>query len=124
MNPTRILISAALLLGSGAATAQSATDAQCLLLSNAFANNDKDPKAQKIAEASIYFYLGRIRDGATTADLKTMLDQQAKSIPQATAGNLMNGCAKAVQEKLQLVESLSPAAKAAAKAPPKKPQGR
>ena len=125
MKATRVLIGAALLLSSGAATAQSVTDAQCLLLSNAFANGAKDPKAQKVAEASIYFYLGRIRDGATAADLKTILDEQAKAIPEATSGNLMNGCVKTVQDKLKLVESLAPPAAAApAKEPPKKPQGR
>ena len=42
--------------------AQSANDLQCLLVSNAFAKNATDANQQKAAEASLYFYLGRVSD--------------------------------------------------------------
>jgi hypothetical protein len=108
MNATRILIAAALLAGGGAASAQSATDAQCLLLSNAFAQQAKEPQDQKAAEVAIYFYLGRIGNQETAAQLKTLLDAQTKTITQTNAGTLMDACMKNVQSRMQLVQSLSP----------------
>src|SRR6185369_1581150 len=42
-----IALATALLTMSGAAAAQSASDAQCLILSNAFATGTKDPQQQK-----------------------------------------------------------------------------
>ena len=102
---------------SGAAAAQSATDIQCIILSNAFAKDAKDANAQKLAEASLYFYLGRVSDSATATQLKTQLEQQSKTLSDATAGNLMNGCVKTIQTKVQMLQSLAPP-------PPKKPEGR
>jgi hypothetical protein len=116
MNATRTFIAAALLVSSGAAGAQSASDAQCFILSNAFAAQAKEADAQKAAEASIYFYLGRIRDGATGTQLKSLFDAQAKTITQANASTLLNACIKNVQEKQQLVQSIAP--KAQQPAPP------
>jgi hypothetical protein len=108
MTATRILIAAALVMSGGAATAQSATDAQCFILSNAFAAQAKEADAQKAAEASIYFYLGRIRDGATGTQLKTLFDAQAKTINDKNASTLLNACIKNVQDKQQLVQSIAP----------------
>lgn len=107
MKSLKIAIAAALVTASGAAAAQTATDAQCLLLSNAFAKDAKDPKAQKAAEASVYFYLGRISQQETAAQLKTVLDQASKSITQANAGTLMDGCVKTLQGRLDLVQSIA-----------------
>jgi hypothetical protein len=42
------------------ASAQVGDDVKCLLASNLFANAAKDPKARASAEASRFFYLGRI----------------------------------------------------------------
>lgn len=115
MKPTLIAIAAASLMSSGVAEAQSATDAQCLLLSNAFAAQSKDANAQKTAEASLYFYLGRIRDQSTAAQLKPLFDAQAKTITQANAGTLMDACVKKLQDNLQLIHSLAQPPKAPAK---------
>ena len=107
MKVLKIALAAGLIAGSGAAVAQTATDAQCLLLSNAFAKDAKDAQAQKAAEASVYFYLGRIREQETAAQLKAQLDAASKSITQANAGTLMDGCVKALQGKLDLVQSVA-----------------
>lgn len=107
-------IAGSLLSVSGAAAAQSATDAQCAILSSVFAQNSKEPRAEKIANASLYYYVGRLSVSNSTAQLKTLLDQQAKTIPDAKAAEMMNGCAKTFQA---VVQSLSPE-------PPKKPEGR
>ena len=113
MNATRILIAAALLTSSGAAAAQSATDAQCFILSNAFAAQAKDANAKDAAHASVFFYLGRIREGATGPQLKALFDAQAKTITQANAGSLLDACIKTVQTKQELIQSISPQAKPA-----------
>jgi hypothetical protein len=117
MTLMRIMLAAALLTASGAAAAQTATDAGCFLLSNAFARNAKDANTQKAAEAAVYFYLGRIGSQATAAQLKALFDSQAKTITDATAPAMMNACVKELQSKADLVQSLAP--KPAAQ-PPKK----
>jgi len=107
---------AALLLTGAAASAQSASDARCILLANAYAKDAKDANAQKLAEAAFYFYLGRIGGQATGPQLKSLLDQQGKTITEAAAGGLMNNCIKDFQSKVQLIQSLS----TPPPAPPKK----
>ena len=42
MKTLRIALASALLLTGGAATAESASDAQCIIVSNAFASQSKD----------------------------------------------------------------------------------
>ena len=122
MKLTRLAIAASLLMTGGAAAAQSATDAGCLLVSNAFAQNAKDANAQKAAMAASYFYLGRIGPQATAAQLRALFESQAKTITETTAGNMMNACVDEIQAKTKLVESLSPPAPPAQQKP--KPQGR
>ena len=63
MNFIRIALAGTLLLAGTAATAQTVNDAQCIILSNVFAKESKEPQQQKAAEAAVYFYLGRVRDG-------------------------------------------------------------
>jgi hypothetical protein len=114
MKIIRILAAtAALFVTTGAAAAPSANDARCVVLSNVYASDATDPKAQKVAEASFYFYLGRIGP-ATAAEIKTMFEQQGKTITDATAGGLMDGCVKEFQARLQLIQSLG--------SPPRVPQ--
>jgi hypothetical protein len=105
---TRIAIAAALLTTSGAAAAQTATDASCFLLSNVFARSSSDAGAKKAAEAASYFYLGRIGSQATAAQLKALFDKQAGTITDATAPTMMAACIKELQSKAQLVQSLAP----------------
>ena len=113
MKALSILTATALLATGGAAAAQTASDAQCIVVSNVFAGQAKDANAKKIAEASVYFYLGRISNQMTAAQLKTLLDAQAKTLTQANAGPTMGKCAAAIQAKVEMLKSLSAAAKPA-----------
>ena len=117
MKAIQVALAAALLASSAAAAAQTATDAQCLIVSNAFSRGAKDADAQKAAEATLYFYLGRIGESATPAQLGTLLREQARTITEANVGDVMNACAKGLQDKIQMLESIS-------EQPPKKPEGR
>lgn len=119
MKTVSIALAAALLMTSGTAAAQSAGDAQCLILSNAFAKSAKDDTQKKAAEAAMYFYLGRISEGASGPQLKALLEAQGKTISQANAATTMNGCVKALESKISLVESVSTPPQAPA-APKKK----
>ena len=110
MKAIKILFATGLLVTGGAAAAQTASDAQCILVSNAFANGTKDANQQKAAEASLYFYLGRISNQMTATQLKALLDQQAKTLTEQTAGATMNKCVQAIQTKVQLLQSLSKSA--------------
>lgn len=119
MKATQLALAASLLASGTAAAAQTATEARCIILSNAFAKQAKDADAQKLAEASLYFYLGRIAGQPTTAQMKAVMDQQAKTITRANAGPLMRDCALPVQSKVALLESLNGPPEQAA-TPPKK----
>ena len=110
MKVIKILLATGLLVTGGAATAQTASDAQCILVSNAFASGSKDANQQKTAEASLYFYLGRIGNQMTGTQLKALLDQQAKTLTDQNAGATMTKCVQAIQTKVQLLQSLSKAA--------------
>lgn len=122
MKFIHIAIAGALLLSSGAAVAQNAADAGCVVVSDFFSKNAKDATQQDIAKLSIYFYLGRLSEHATAAQIKTLLDAQSKTVTDSTAGPMMTSCAKTV---VTLVQSLSPPPPAAPATPPKKkPEGR
>lgn len=124
MHATRFFIAAALLMSGTAAAAQSASDAQCFILSNLFAAQSKDAQQQKAAEASLYFYLGRIGSNATATQVKTLFDAQAKTITETNAATLMNGCIKTLQGRMQLIQSLNPPAPATDTKPQQQPPGR
>ena len=130
MKITRFVLAAALLASGTAAAAQSATDARCILLANAFGGQSKDASQQKIAEATLYFYLGRINGQPSRAQMKAVMDQQGKTITDANAGTLMGDCVKPVSAKIQLLQSLAPPPPAATAPaapqvkPPAQPQGR
>ena len=122
MKTIRFALAATALLSlSSAATAQSATDARCVILSNVFAKQAKDDDARKLAEASMYFYLGRIGH-ATSAQVKAQFDQQSKTITDTNAGGLMADCVKGFQSELQLVQGL--AGQAVAPSTATKPPGK
>ena len=126
MKALNIALAGALLATGGAASAQSTTDVQCIVVANAFASQAKDANAQKVAEAAVFFYLGRIGN-LTSAQLKAQLDAQTRTLNQQNAGPTMQKCAAGVQTKVQLLQSAAPAAPAAAAKPaPAKPnpQGR
>lgn len=125
MKTLPLALAAAALLGtSGAAVAQGATDARCVILSNVFAKAAKDPQAQKMAEASMYFYLGRM-GSASSAQLKSMFDAQSKTITDANAGTLMGECVKALQSEMQQIQTIAGQSQPAARPAPKStPSGR
>lgn len=122
MKALRIALATAFLATGGAAAAQTASDAQCIVVSNAFAAQAKDPKAQKIAEASMYFYLGRISNTMTAPQLKALLDAQTKTLNQQNAGPTMTKCAAAIQAKVDMLETAGGAKPATAE--PAQPPGR
>ena len=125
MKALTIALATALLASGGAASAQSASDAQCIVLSNAYAGQAKDAKAKEIAEAALYFYLGRVGSQTTVAQLKAQLDAQAKTITQANDGPAMGKCADAIQVKVNMLKSLGgPAPAKPAQPKPAQPAGR
>lgn len=114
---------AAALAWGTAATAQSSSDARCIVLSSVFSRTGKDAQAKQLAEASMYFYLGRVSPSATPAQLKALLDQQAATITDANNGQLMGECVKKFTTELTLLQSIGGPAKPAA-TKPRQPQGR
>ena len=128
MKALSIALAGALLATASAASAQTAADAQCIVVSNVFAGQAKDPQAQKMAEASLYFYLGRISSQITSAQLKALLDAQMKTLTKENAGAAMDKCTAAIQAKITMLQSLGGPPKAATTpakpVPGKAPPGR
>ena len=83
------------------------TTAGCLLVSNAFANSATDEQNRKIAQASVYFFMGRVENGTTAAQLKAAFAEQERVINNANATEVMNACLKLVQAKSELLQSVS-----------------
>lgn len=83
------------------------TAAGCLVVSNAFAKTLIDDKSRRTAQAALYFFLGRIDDRITAAQLKGTLEEQARLINNSNAPELMNSCLKLVQARAQLLLSIS-----------------
>ena len=83
------------------------TTAGCLLVSNAFANSATDDKDKTLAKASLYFFMGRVENGTTAAQLKAAFAQQEKLINNANAAEVMNACLKLVQAKSDLLQSVA-----------------
>lgn len=124
MKALNLALAAALLTTGGAASAQSPTDVQCIVVANAFAGQAKEANAQKVAEAAVFFYLGRVGN-LTSAQLKAQIDAQTKTLNNQNAGPTMQKCAAGVQSKVELLQSAAPAAPAAKPAAAKpSPQGR
>lgn len=119
MQPVSIALAAALLATGAAAAAQSASDARCIVLATGFAHQSTDANQQKIAEDTLYFYLGRVGAEVSSAEFKAALDAQAKTITDATAGTLMAECVAPVKTKVQLLQSLGTPPR-----PPANPDGR
>ena len=119
MRLIRTLAAIALIAPAAAAPAQSATDARCIVLSNVFSKEGKDEPAKRLAEASLYFYLGRLNTVPTAGQLKTALDSAVATLTDANAGTLMAECVKPVQARIQVLSELSQQAK-----PKPQPQGR
>jgi len=124
MKVIHLAFAAALVATGGAAAAQSATDARCILLASSFAGQAKDATQQKVAEDTLYFYLGRVNGQPTAAQMKAVLDAQDKTITDANAGTLMGDCVKAVQAKVAVLQTIAAQSQPPQATKPANPQGR
>jgi hypothetical protein len=102
-----IAITVALIASAGPARAQVGNDVKCLLASNLFANSAKDPKVRTSAEASKFFYLGRIYGRLDATQFKTQVLAQQKSITKSNAGQIMNGCARQIEAGVKMVQAVT-----------------
>ncbi len=93
-------------LGSPA-RAQVGNDVKCLLASNLFAHSAKDPKVRVSAEASKFFYLGRVYGRLDATQLKAQMLAQQKSITKNNAGQTMNGCARQMEAGVKMVQAVT-----------------
>ena len=120
MKPLSIALGAVLVATSGGAAAQSASDARCIVLATGFTKQSTSANQQKIAEDTLYFYLGRVGSEVNSAEFKAALDAQAKTITDGNAGTLMGECVAAVKTRVQLLQSVgTPPPR-----PPANPEGR
>ncbi len=86
--------------------APAATTINCLLASNAYARSETNPKAKAAAQETFYFYLGRLGPRISPQQLKIELQRTAGIVKAATAVPLMNACAREVQTKGRMLQSV------------------
>jgi hypothetical protein len=94
-----------LLVGSTASAQPAHNDVQCLLVSNLFAKNGKEPKSKTVGQAAAFFYLGRI-DGQMSGDqLKAAVREQQKSVNATNAAAIMARCARRMELGAKSIQS-------------------
>jgi hypothetical protein len=104
------------LLTSAPASAATARDVRCFMLSNLFAQKSGTDQAKKMAEASGFYYLGKLQ-GMGDADLRRLIAEQQKQFSLADASRDMQTCARTVQASGQRLQSFAPARSAPRPAP-------
>lgn len=84
------------------------TDANCLLVSNVFAQQSNDPAQKAHAANVLFYYFGRIDGHASEAQMKAELKQagSAQFTPES-ASALMNSCVQNMQSRAQVLQSVS-----------------
>jgi len=119
-----ILAIAGAMIAAGPAMAQGANqNMQCLMVANVFSSQEKDPQKKQVAIGAAFFYLGRLNEQITPAQLKALILAQSKALTPQTAGPLMNACIKEIGVKQGMMQTAGKelqAAQPAAAAPPKK----
>ena len=89
------------------AIAQSADqDVRCLLASNIFATQEKDPAKKQMSIGAAFFYLGRLGARVSPAQLKTQIIAQGKTLNAQTAGPLMTSCVREIGAKQQMMQAV------------------
>ena len=102
------LIVLAAILGSiaGPAASQAADDVQCLMVSNFFAKSASDANARKVAEATTYYFLGRVAGRMSESQLRASLASQQNALKRANMSLLMQRCARTVRVSAEQVQTL------------------
>lgn len=80
---------------------------RCLMLSNLYVNSAKDDQGRKAAQATRLFYLGRVDDGLTEAQLESTMLAEGKAITPATAGDEMNKCARTLEQRNAAITAIA-----------------
>lgn len=111
-----------MLAGSTTASAQSNSDARCIVLSSAFARGGPNEQAKQLAQAALNFYLGRVSPSASSAQLKAQLDEQMATITDANDGKLMGECIKNFQSVVSRIDNIAAQSRPATKST--QPDGR
>jgi len=117
-----ILAIAGAMIAAGPVMAQSANqNMQCLMIANVFSAQEKDPQKKQVAIGAAFFYLGRLNETISPAQLKTLVLAQSKTLTPQTAGPLMNACVKEIGVKQAMMQAVGKDLQAAQPAaPPKK----
>ena len=103
------------MIAAGPVAAQSTDqDVRCLMASNVFATQEKDPAKKQVALSSAFFYLGRLNAKANPAQLKAQILAQSKALTAETAGQIMTACAQEVGAKQQMMQGIGQELQAAA----------
>ena len=106
LTPAATLI--ALAFGTTAAPSfaqEAASDVRCMLVSNVFANSDKNSQAKQIASAAVLFYSGRV-SALPAATTQAALAAEAKQVTAANAAPTMHECAQRMSEGLKALQTM------------------
>ena len=112
---------AAMTLAAPLAAQSADSDVRCLLASNVFVQQEKDPARKQLALAAQAFYLGRLDARISNEQLKAAMQAQAKSMTFASLPATMNDCVKRLAQKGMALRAMG-GPPAAPPSPAKKPK--
>lgn len=81
-------------------------DVRCLLASNVFATQEKDPTKKQIAQTAALFYMGRLDARMSIAELKSRILVEGKAMTGTNVGEVMTNCAKQLQAKQRALQTM------------------
>jgi hypothetical protein len=84
------------------------TDANCLLVSNIFAQQASDATQKAHAGNVLFYYFGRMDARASEAEMKAQLkDAGSTKFTPESAAALMNSCVQNMQARAQVLQNVS-----------------
>jgi hypothetical protein len=93
-------------------------DVKCMLASDVFARNEKDPGRKQLAVVSGLFFFGRIDGRLSAPQIKTQLAAAQKTLKPNDLPPIMNDCVKRFQARnvalQEIGKSIAPSAPPAA----------
>ena len=108
MRP-RLALSAVLLAAvASSASAQTPSDASCLLVSNIFAKQSNDPNQKARAQNVLFYYFGRLDGRYNEPQLKDALKAAGNNLLTAqSAVTLMNTCLRNMETRGKALQAIA-----------------
>ena len=107
MTRRLILACAGLALAAPVAAQTIDQDVKCMMVSNVFATQEKDPQRKQVAQASALYYFGRVDARLPVGQLQAKILALRSSLTKDNIGPTMNGCAKQLTDRQRALQAVA-----------------